>query len=216
MVTRAHDKQAKEARRNDILQAARTLFLNDPHQLPSASRIAEEAGLAKGTVYLYFSTKEEIFLALLGDEFSCLLSEIKNMFASTAADPVQHFIRRYVDYLHKHPAFLRLDAMAHSVLEQNMAEQKLRDFKLALVQNLKRAGSELDAVLSLPAGTGMTLLLRTYAITRGLWQSLDYPPTLQAILADEIFAPIRPNFSSEIAATLQAYWQGALDNRSST
>lgn len=178
--------------------------------LPSASRIAQESGLAKGTVYLYFSTKEEIFLALLGEEFSRLLTEIESMFTGSAPASINQFIERFVDYLRNHPEFLRLDAMAYSVLEQNMAEEKLRAFKLALVENLQQTGGRLDAALDLPAGRGITLLMRTYAVTRGLWQSLDYPPALQAILADKIFAPIRPDFTSEITATLKEYWKGAL------
>lgn len=210
MVTRALDEKAKEARRNDILQAARKLFLTDPHQLPSASRIAKESGLAKGTVYLYFSTKEEIFLALLGAEFSHLLADIEKMFSGALPDPVNQFINRYADYLQRHPEYLRLDAMAYSVLEQNMDEEKLRTYKLALVERLTETGQRLDEALDLPSGRGITLLMRTYAITRGLWQSLDYPPALKAILADEIFAPIRPDFMTEIVCTLKEYWYGAL------
>ena len=212
MATRAHDDAARLARRNTILQAARSLFLLDPHQLPSAAHIANEAGLAKGTVYLYFRTKEEIFLALLGEEFFGLIQEIESIFADTSTLSIPSFLHRYAAYLEAHPEFLRLDAMTYSVLEQNMSHEVLREFKLALVAQLTKTGAQLDAALQFPAGRGVSLLLRTHAITRGLWQSLAYPPALQTLLVDEIFAPIRPDFNSELIATLGEYWQGALQS----
>ncbi len=210
MVTRAKDNEAKQARRTDILQAARRLFMLNPHQLPSASRIAEESGLAKGTIYLYFSTKEEIFLALLEEEFSLLLEEVRNIFSDEKQISASVFITRYVNYLEARPEMLRLDAMAHSVLEQNMHEDKLRAFKLSLIQVLVDTGEVLDRALQLPPGRGASLLTRTHAITRGLWQSLDYSPMLQEILKDAVFAPIRPNFKTELGQTLEEYWRGAL------
>jgi AcrR family transcriptional regulator len=212
MATRAHDDAARLARRNSILQAARSLFLLDPHQLPSAAHIANEAGLAKGTVYLYFRTKEEIFLALLGEEFFGLMLEIESIFSDTSNLSIPSFLQRYAAYLEAHPEFLRLDAMTYSVLEQNMSHEVLREFKLALVAQLTKTGAQLDAALQFPAGRGVSLLLRTHAITRGLWQSLAYPPALRTLLVDEVFAPIRPNFNTELMATLGEYWRGALQN----
>ncbi|MBB6342491.1 AcrR family transcriptional regulator [Pseudomonas fluvialis] len=212
MTRRARDDDAKQARRADILQAARRLFLSDERQLPSVARIAEAAGLAKGTVYLYFATKEEIFIALLDEEFSNLLTAIGEAFkpSAVATEQVQAVIARMVDYLDEHPEFLSLDALAYSVLEQNLPEQVVRTFKLNLTRRLTLAGQLLDAALGLQTGRGTQLLLRSYALIRGLWQTLDYPAPLQALLADPAFSVIRPPFREELAASLQEYWRGAL------
>lgn len=210
MKQRATDDSEKAARRSAILDAARRLYLEDSRQLPSAARIAEEVGLAKGTLYLYFRTKEEIFLALLAEEFSALLQMVHEVFGARPAPAPEQFLTRYIAHLDQHPELLRLDAMAYSVLEQNMGEAQLRAFKLELTQGLVSAGALLDQAMQLPAGRGTTLLIRTYALTRGLWQSLDYPPALRAVLADPVFAPIRPDFRSELSAALAEYWRGAL------
>ena len=76
MKQRALSLDDKATRRTDILSAARRLFLEDSRQLPSAARIAQAAGLAKGTVYLYFRTKEEIFISLLEEDFTGLLQTV--------------------------------------------------------------------------------------------------------------------------------------------
>ena len=209
--TRAIDGQDKAARRADILAAARALFLEDGRQLPSAAQIAQAAGLAKGTVYLYFKTKEEIFVALLAEDFAGLLQAVRAAFSEgDAAQVLPRFVDRFAAYLDAHPELLRLDAMAYSVLEQNLEEAHLRQFKLDLVQGLVDVGAIIDAALSLPAGRGVSLLLRSYALTRGLWQTLDYPPPLRALLAAPEFAPIRPPFLSELKAALHEYLRGAL------
>jgi AcrR family transcriptional regulator len=50
-----------------ILQAARTVFLRDGYQAAKMSDIAAEAGVAPGTLYIYFDSKESLANAL-GDE----------------------------------------------------------------------------------------------------------------------------------------------------
>src|SRR6266545_1106190 len=57
----AHDKQE---RHHAILDAAERLLLRAPERVANVSEVADEAGLAKGTVYLYFPSKEELLLAL--------------------------------------------------------------------------------------------------------------------------------------------------------
>lgn len=213
MTQRALAQDDKLARRAAILAAARGLFLADSHQLPSAARIAEAAGLAKGTVYLYFRTKEEIFVALLSEELGSLLAEAAAVF-DAAADQGEAVLARFIDhfvaYLDAHPELLRLDAMAYSVLEQNLSDEQLRAFKLDLTHALARAGTAVDRALGLPAGRGGSLLLRSYALTRGLWQSLDYPCKLRTLLADPVFALLRPDFRTELPHALAEYWRGAL------
>lgn len=213
MKQRALDAADKAERRHAILAAARQLFLQDPHKLPSAAQIAEAAGLAKGTVYLYFRTKEEIFVGLLAADFRSLFETVTEIFLAPPADLpalLGHFLEHYLYYLDQHPEFLRLDAMAYSVLEQNLSDEQLRAFKLELTQLLVAGGAAIDRALDLPEGRGSTLLMRTYALTRGLWQSLDQPRCIAAMLDDPIFAPLRPDFRSELAAALREYWLGAL------
>ena len=58
----------KDRRRREFLDAAHRLF-RERRDLPPVAEIATLAGLAKGTVYRYFRSKEEIFVALLEDDF---------------------------------------------------------------------------------------------------------------------------------------------------
>jgi AcrR family transcriptional regulator len=55
---------ARAARREEILAAARRVFADRGFRGTTIADIAEEAGIALGTIYLYFSSKEDVFAAL--------------------------------------------------------------------------------------------------------------------------------------------------------
>ena len=60
-----HDEQA--AKRERILGAALKLFAHEPYQAVTMDRVAEAAGVAKGTLYLYFPSKDALYLGVLSD-----------------------------------------------------------------------------------------------------------------------------------------------------
>lgn len=203
MATRAYGVEDKKARRDDIVEAARRLFTGGPGDLPSAARIAAAAGLAKGTLYLYFRTKEAIFADLLLDGWTEVLAEVEDVFrtAGDRASKVAAFLARFAAYLDAHPELLRLDALGHGVIERNLEPVVLAAFKRRLNERLASAGAAIDRSLDLSPDRGLQVLMRTYALTRGLWLSYG-----------EGVAPAgtRADFARELADALAEYWRGAL------
>jgi len=61
---RARSADQKALRRRLVLEAAETYFLEVGYEAFSMSQLAKRIGLAKGTMYLYFQTREELFLTL--------------------------------------------------------------------------------------------------------------------------------------------------------
>jgi AcrR family transcriptional regulator len=53
-----------EVRREELIDAAQTLFLDKGFEATSVDEIVEAADVAKGTFYFYFKTKDDILLAL--------------------------------------------------------------------------------------------------------------------------------------------------------
>lgn len=62
---RARSQAQKRQRYLSILQAAERLLTTMPYASLTMSGVAQEAGLSKGTLYLYFDTKDELLLRLL-------------------------------------------------------------------------------------------------------------------------------------------------------
>ncbi|SEK31928.1 TetR/AcrR family transcriptional regulator [Rhodococcus maanshanensis] len=56
--------QPPDVRRRQILDAVAALLLEDGYEALTVSKVAARAGVAKGTVYLYFDSKQELLAAL--------------------------------------------------------------------------------------------------------------------------------------------------------
>ena len=69
-------------KRTTILKAARTIFLKDGYASTKMSDIASEAGVAPGTLYLYFESKEALFKALVESLAMPNLDMLEGMAAS--------------------------------------------------------------------------------------------------------------------------------------
>jgi len=65
-----------EQRKKQILNAARTVFARNGFHAANVSSIVQEAGIARGTFYLYFTGKRAVFEALLDDFFPILVSKV--------------------------------------------------------------------------------------------------------------------------------------------
>lgn len=210
---RAVDAEDKQTRRASILEAARTLFNQNDGQLPTAAEVATASGLAKGTVYLYFKTKEEIFANLLLDGWLPVMQATELIFARSKGrrlDRAHAFIASIVDHLGKHPELLRLDALGAGVLEKNMTPEALVEYKRRFNRGLDEAGECIDRALRLQSGRGLQILMRTYAMTRGLWQTAQHAEGIKTL---EISIPHKvttSTFLAELSEALKEYWHGAL------
>jgi AcrR family transcriptional regulator len=207
---RAYDETAKEARRQAILDAADRLFAEASDGLPSAAEIAEAAGLAKGTVYLYFDTKEDIFAALLLEGWGRAMDALEESFveAGRSREALPVFLSRFVAMMKGRPNLMRLDAYDNGMLERKMTSAAVIAFKTAFLARLERVGAVLDDALGLNAGSGLKLLARSHAITRGLWQTVGSPAGAESA-ANSLDA-----FAEELLETLTHYWRGALSEAS--
>jgi hypothetical protein len=81
------------------------------------------------------------------------------------------------------------------------------DFKRQFAARLLQAGTAIEKALSLDSGRGATLLMRTFALTRGLWPAAECPALR------ETQALPHPDFATELEEALTDYWRGALTAR---
>ena len=77
------DNQAREATRQRIIREAASEFARLGFEQANINTIAEQAGIGKGTIYLYFENKRELFLAMLRQIAQAQLTSIR---AALAAD----------------------------------------------------------------------------------------------------------------------------------
>ncbi len=65
MGTRERKEREKEARKNAIVEAAKTVFFEKGFQGTTMDQIAKAAELSKGSLYIYFPSKEELYVTVL-------------------------------------------------------------------------------------------------------------------------------------------------------
>jgi AcrR family transcriptional regulator len=200
---RAYSEAAKDDRRQHILDAADKL-INNQQKLPTASQISEAAGLAKGTIYLYFGGREEIFAALLLDGWARMLDELEARLTSneSKSDAIETFISSFVSVIEDRPNLMFLDAMV-TEFKRSMSESARLDFHAIAQERINRAGVALERALSLPSGRGSQLLVRSHAFSRGLWQTFD----TQDAACETSSVSMYPQ---ELREALVEYWRGAV------
>lgn len=100
MVRRTKQDVVAEFRSSEILGAARRVFARKGFAGASVDDVAEAAGLAKGTVYSYFPSKRDLYLAALHQGISELVEETKRNVdaARTTADKIRAFIAARIRY----------------------------------------------------------------------------------------------------------------------
>jgi len=202
MARSAYGAEDKEARRQAILRVAGELFMKGDGELPAASEIAAAAGLAKGTVTSISAPRAR------SSPPSCSTAGVPCS-SSWNGHSVRLLIRRpngFVDHTLNHAELMRLDALGHGILERNLEPDTLVAFKQALSDRLMAGGALLDRELELAPGRGAQLLTRTYALTRGLWQSFHSA----ARPAVSTPTPYTQEFGIELRQALTEYWREAL------
>lgn len=100
----------QEFRSAEILEAARRVFAGNGYNAATVDEIAEMAGVAKGTVYLYFPSKQDLFLAALRSGVRELHEQVhlEVTAADTTADRVRAFMAARLRYGVANRDFIRI------------------------------------------------------------------------------------------------------------
>lgn len=99
-----------ESRRAQILDAAVKLFARRGYADTDTQLLIERLGIGKGTLYRYFPSKRELFLAAV-DRVMCRLREEIDTHANPVADPLERIaeaIRTYLAFFAEHPDYVEL------------------------------------------------------------------------------------------------------------
>jgi AcrR family transcriptional regulator len=199
---RARSADDKQQRREQILQAANRLAAGHSFASFSMAELAEVCGLAKGTLYLYFATKEELFLALLEGHLGNWFADLQANLQQQPIWSAEQASRTISATLTQHGELIRLLPIASSILEQNIPLAAARTYKEYLLEWCAVAAPELEQRIGLAEGDGVWLLLQIYALVVGLGQMADPSPVVREVLNDDHMAPLRVDFAPSFQRVL--------------
>jgi AcrR family transcriptional regulator len=128
-------EREEQARLNDILGAAEKVFAEQGYYHTRMDDIAEAAELAKGTLYYYFKSKDEIFFHILEREVGRVIVEIKQRLPekATLLQAVEAELSVFLEYCDRNRGFLKIFLPCSSRLiefeDKDVAQRAARSFE---------------------------------------------------------------------------------------
>ncbi|MBO9540770.1 TetR family transcriptional regulator [bacterium] len=208
---RARHSEQKLERRSCILEAALALFVETSFQAITMAQVAERAGVAKGTLYLYFTSKEAVFLAILQEQLlPAYFDGVERALGALSPPTGPHSLARLIcEPFRERPEIARLLGILPGILEQNLSLEAAISFKRFLLARTAQAGATLERTLPVLApGDGLRLILRSHALIIGLQQLADPSPLVRTAYEAPGLDVFKLDFTQELEATLGMLFAG--------
>ncbi|ABW25291.1 TetR/AcrR family transcriptional regulator [Acaryochloris marina] len=209
---RARSQSQKAARREEILEAAQSLFSELAYEEISLNGIAREAGISKANIYRYFSTREEIFLVIYEAEQIVFVRALINRLQQMASvDNVSEMTQVWVETLLQHETLLNLIPQLSISMERNSSVEQLIKFKKQGYTTYQELLESLVSVFPrLNQQQWIMVIQCTYSMIAGLWP-LSNPSEnlLEALRHPEVNQPPW-EFESTMTYGLSALIHGAI------
>ena len=141
MSTRARRAREKEERRRSILQAAKAAFFEEGFHGATVDGIAERAEVSKGTVYLYFESKETILAHLLLAGLEELVAYLEEAYGAERTLSADERLRRlgwaYLQFFRREPIYFHfLMAVDRGRFRESVTPQVYQDVLEASLEGL--------------------------------------------------------------------------------
>jgi len=105
------DRQQKKAEsRRRILESARAIFFRDGFMAANLDEVAEKAGVAKGTLYRYFESKADLYVAVLADNGKVFTEKIALVVSDegSAVEQIWDIANFYFDHWTRNPDYFQI------------------------------------------------------------------------------------------------------------
>lgn len=125
------------ARKEEIINACEKLYQTMSFKDITLKEIGKETSFSRTSIYNYYQTKEEIFLALLKREYDSWVVQLNDVTESKdtmSDDEIADVLARTLD---EHRQLLKIMSMNHYDLEENSRMEQLVEFKVSYGNALK-------------------------------------------------------------------------------
>ena len=175
----------KQARPAEIVAAAFELFAERGFAATQLDDVAARAGVSKGTLYLYFESKEELFKAVVRESLLPNIARVEALVESHAG-PTPELLRRMIETIGITVATSRLGALPKLVIAESGNFPDIARFYLEEV--IQRGLGLIEAVLR-------------RGIDRGEFRRVDVSHTARAVVAPFLLLAIWKNSFEPVEGT---------------
>ena len=133
-------KEQFNARRDEIINACALAYETTSFKDLTIKDIGNATSLTRTSIYNYFQTKEEIFLALIEREYDLWNADLTDILENNEKLSVEEFADKIANSLEKRSQLLKIMSMNHYDMEENSRMERLVDFKVAYGNSLRLVG----------------------------------------------------------------------------
>ena len=206
---RARSNDDKSIRRDQLIRAAFDLWYTTSFSSFTMSDVATRAGLAKGTTYLYFKTKEELLLALLMRELGNWFDDLRARLEVKERWSPKKLARVITESMRERTTLRSLMTIQASILEHNIGPDAALEFKQFLFARAAVASASLeDRLPFLEPGQGLFVLQSLNALVIGLDQLGNPSEVVQKVLEQPDLSLLRVDFETHLRQALEALLNG--------
>ena len=199
----------KLARQDSLAGHALALFVEKGYAKLTTEAVAQRSGMAKGTLFLTFGSKEELILHGIRRRFEAWHDRLEAI--DPRLSPAQLAIAM-LESLRADPLLMPLLPLVCPVLEKGSSDAAIIQFKAALVRRfdgLAKCWAPLRPMVPLDAW--FPLFFRIYALTVGALSLGDLSPGVRAALADDpLFHELPSSFEELCLPMLEAQLRAVL------
>lgn len=185
----------KQEKRNLIIDVAANLFSEYGYHEVNMEIVAKQAGIAKGTIYNYFRSKEELYFAINETRLSKLISELEKKFQKQASvfDDLRGFVIHVFMFLLKYSDFFLIfqrTRLKKQQLKSKSLEDKIQRLK-DLLKDILREGVEKKIFKDLNTCFASDLILGMIytAVLRNINRDIRDPDVIEE--REELFNLVR-------------------------
>lgn len=167
------DRQQKKAEsRRRILESAREIFFRDGFMAANLDEVAEKAGVAKGTLYRYFESKADLYVAVLADNGDAFTERMHEAIASAESgiEQVEGIARFYHDYWIRNPQYFQI---FWAIDNQSVIGELPPEVVSAVSQLWERNLTILSAALKRAMAEGSLVECDAWEVAQILWTTAN-------------------------------------------
>lgn len=179
MKTVAKRNEKKELKREKILEAASYLFSNHNYHEVMMDDVARKLSIAKGTLYLYFSSKEELYFTIIETRLAKLVESLKEKINSeySVVDSIKTFVVHTYMFMMKYKNFFlmyekeKLNADNHVCSKIKNLEEARLNILITIINKGKSQGIFNEIESGLAAEMAVNVIYA--AIKRGIEKEIS-------------------------------------------
>ena len=145
-------KPKQIARRNKILNAALDVFSRDGFASAKMDDVAFAADVSKGTLYLYFDSKEDLFFEVVRSRITSVLDRVEHMTFETKGLSASELLTRQIQFAYSQLGKWKLKEVMHLIVSEGPRFPRIVQYYYETV--VRRAIAMIQQTLEYGVSTG--------------------------------------------------------------